>query len=128
MGQLSKPIMTPVGVAYRSFHDTDANALKAAQWAVKLFGGQASAFQIIGPGRKGYYEAAILATVPETATCLAKDKSRDTSWHGTPEHAYVLFDDLETPIGLYFHKKGLFLKLKAGIKPFYDYGELSLVQ
>jgi hypothetical protein len=127
MGELSKPIMTPVGVGYRSQHDSVETALKSAQWAVKLFHGQSSELNIIGPGRKGKYEAAILAKVPENASCIQARKGADTSWFQTLEIAYVLFDALETPIILYFHKRDLFLK--PGTKPpIYGYGEISLDQ
>jgi hypothetical protein len=120
-------MMTPVGVAYRSMHDTVESALKSSQWAVKLFGGQASELNVIGPGNKGKYESAILAKVPEGASCIQPRKNADTSWFQTPEHAYVLFDALETPIALYFHKRDLFLK--PGTKPpIYGYGEISLDQ
>jgi hypothetical protein len=131
MGELSKPMMTPVGVAYRSQHDTVDFALRSAQWAVKLFGGiapvTASELNIIGPGRKGKYEAAVLAAMPAGASCIQARKNADTSWFQTPELAYVLFDALETPVALYFHKRELFLK--PGTKPpVYGYGEISLDQ
>lgn len=127
MGELSKPIMTPVGVAYRSLHDTVEFALKSSQWAVKLFGGQASELNVIGPGNKGKYESAILAKMPEGASCIKARKDADTSWFQTPERAYVLFDALETPVILYFYKRDLFLK--PGTKPpIYGYGEISLEQ
>lgn len=131
MGELSKPIMTPVGVAYRSLHDSAEVALKSAQWAVKLFGGlapmSASELNIIGPGRLGKYEAAVLATVPAGVSCVQPRKNQDTSWFQTPEHAYVLFDALETPVALYFHKRDVFLK--PGTKPpIFGYGEISLDQ
>jgi hypothetical protein len=131
MGELSKPIMTPVGVAYRSQHDTVESAVKSAQWAVKLFGAlshmSTSELNIIGPGKKGKYESAVLATVPPGAQCIQPRKNADTSWFSTPEPAYVLFNDLETPIVIYFHKRDLFLK--PGTKPpIYGYGEISLDQ
>jgi len=127
MGELSKPIMTPVGVAYRSLHDSVEVALKSAQWAVKLFGGQASELNIIGPGRKGKYESSILAKMPQGASCVQARKNADTSWFGEPELCYVLFDALETPVALYFHKREVFLK--PGTKPpIYGYGEISLDQ
>jgi hypothetical protein len=127
MGELSKPTMTPVGVAYRSQHDTVESALKSGQWAVKLFGGAASELNVIGPGNKGKYESAILAVMPAVASCIQPRKSADTSWFLAPEHAYVLFDALETPVALYFYKRGLFLK--PGTKPpVYGYGEISLDQ
>jgi hypothetical protein len=127
MGELSKPIMTPVGVAYRSMHDSVEFALKSSQWAVKLFGGQCSELNVIGPGNKGKYESAILAKVPESASCIKARKDADKSWFQTPEQAYVLFDSLETPIVLYFFKRDLFLK--PGTKPpIYGYGEISLEQ
>ena len=127
MGELSKPTMTPVGVAYRSQHDTVESALKSAQWAVKLFGGEASELNVIGPGNKGKYESAILGTVPAVASCVAARKGADTSWFQTPEKAYVLFDAMEMPIALYFYERDLFLK--PGTKPpIYGYGEISLDQ
>lgn len=127
MGELSKPIMTPVGVAYRSLHDSVDVALKSAQWAVKLFGGQASELNIIGPGKLGKYESAVLATVPAGASCVQARKNADTAWFQTPELAYVLFDALETPVALYFHKRDVFLK--PGTKPpIFGYGEISLDQ
>ncbi|HEY8040878.1 MAG TPA: hypothetical protein VIF15_13830 [Polyangiaceae bacterium] len=127
MGELSRPIMTPVGVVYRSLHDAEGPALKAAQWAVALFGGATSSFNLVGPGRKGKYEAAIMATVPAGATCLQPRKGADASWFSTPEIAYVLFDSLETPCALYFHKRELFLK--PGTKPpIYGYQEMSTEQ
>jgi hypothetical protein len=127
MGELSKPIMTPVGVAYRSQHDTVEVALKSAQWAVKLFGGAASELHIIGPGRKGKYESTIVVAMPAGAACIQPRKNADTSWFSTPELAYVLFDALETPVALYFHKRDVFVK--PGTKPpVYGYGEISLDQ
>ena len=105
--------MTPVGVVYRSFFDTQANALKSSEWAVKLFGGETSAFNVIGPGRKGFYEAAIRITVPQGANCLKPRKGADDEWQKTPEHAYVLFDPLETPLALYFHNRQFLLKPKT---------------
>jgi hypothetical protein len=127
MGELSRPIMTPVGVAYRSQHDNVEAALKSAQWAVKLFGGECSELNIVGPGKKGKYEAAILARMPAGASCIQPRKNADTSWFGTPELAYVLFDALETPIVIYFHKRDVFVK--PGTKPpIYGYGEISLDQ
>jgi len=113
MGELSKPIMTPVGVVYRCFFDTQANALKSSEWAVKLFGGETSAFNVIGPGRKGFYEAAIRFKVPQGAQCLKPRKGADDEWQKSPEHAYVLFDSLETPIALYFHDREFVIKLKS---------------
>jgi hypothetical protein len=104
MGELSKPFMTPLGVMYRSLCDTDAQALKYASWAVKLFGGEASLQNIIGPGRKGCYEASVLATIPEGTKLLKPRSTNDLSWISTPEQAYVFFDALETPASLYFHK------------------------
>jgi hypothetical protein len=131
MGELSKPIMTPVGVAYRSLHDTVEVAMKSSQWAAKLFGGMApvqmSELTIIGPGKKGKYESTVTTIVPANATCIQDRKSADKSWFQTPELAYVLFDALETPVAFYFHKRDLFLK--PGTKPpVYGYGEISLDQ
>jgi hypothetical protein len=127
MGELSKPTMTPVGVAYRSQHDTVESALKSALWAVKLFGGEASELNIIGPGNKGRFESAILCTVPAGATCIKARKGADSSWFQIPERAYVLFDALEMPVILYFHKRDLFVK--PGTKPpIYGYGEISVEQ
>jgi hypothetical protein len=131
MGELSKPIMTPVGVAYRSLHDSVEPAMKSAQWAIKLFGGiapvSASELNIIGPGKKGKYESSVLTVMPANASCIQARKNADQSWFQTPELAYVLFDALETPIVFYFHKRDLFLK--PGTKPpVYGYGEISLDQ
>ncbi len=131
MGELSKPMMTPVGVAYRSLHDSVEVAMKSSQWAAKLFGGLApvamSELNIIGPGKKGKYESTVLTVVPAGASCIHARKNADTSWFQTPELAYVLFDALETPIIFYFHKRDLFLK--PGTKPpVYGYGEISLDQ
>jgi hypothetical protein len=127
MGELSRPIMTPVGVAYRSQHDTVESALKSAKWAATLFGGQYSELNIIGPGKKGKYESAILARMPDGASCIQPRKNADASWFQTPELAYVLFDALEMPIVVYFHKRDVFLK--PGTKPpIYGYGEISLDQ
>jgi hypothetical protein len=105
--------MTPLGVVYRSLCASQAEALKYSEWAAKLFGGDANAFTIVGPGVKGFYEAAIRATVPANATCVKRPK-RDwpSDWYSTPEHAYVLFNDLETPIALYFDARELVLKPK----------------
>ena len=127
MGELSKPIMTPVGVGYRSLHDTVEVALKSAKWGVNLFGGATSELNIIGPGKKGKYESAIIVGMPANATCVQARKNADTSWFSKPELAYILFDALETPIIVYFHKRDLFLK--PGTKPpIYGYGEISLDQ
>jgi hypothetical protein len=127
MGELSKPIMTPVGVGYRSLHDTVEVALKSAKWAVSLFGGAASELTIIGPGKKGKYESTIRVAMPAGASCVQARKNADTSWFPTAELAYVLFDALETPIIVYFHKRDVFLK--PGTKPpIYGYGEISLDQ
>jgi hypothetical protein len=116
MGELSKPFMTPVGVFYRSFHDTEGHAFKAAEWAVKLFGGKTTPFNTIGPTKKGFYESGILATVPEDAE-WAKPPRKDTdkSWWSEPTHAYVFFDEYDAPSGLYFYKHELVMK--PGRKP-----------
>jgi hypothetical protein len=127
MGEISKPIMTPVGVAYRALHDSVETALKSSQWAVKLFGGSSSELNVIGPGKLGKYEAAVLFAMPPNAACVQARKNADISWFGTPELAYVLYDNLETPIALYFNKRDVFLK--PGSKPpIYGYGEISLDQ
>jgi hypothetical protein len=131
MGELSKPFMTPVGVAYRSLHDSVDVAMKSAQWAAKLFGGLApvsmSELNIIGPGKKGKYESAVLTVIPAGAACIHARKNADTSWFQTAELAYVLFDALETPVIFYFHKRDVFFK--PGTKPpVYGYGEISLDQ
>ena len=127
MGEISKPIMTPVGVAYRALHDNVADALKSSQWAVKLFGGSASELNVIGPGKLGKYEAAVIFTMPTNATCVQPRKNADKGWFGEPEHGYVLYDNLETPVAIYFHKRDVFLK--PGTKPpIYGYGEISLDQ
>lgn len=127
MGELSKPIMTPVGVAYRSLHDSVETALKCSQWAVKLFGGACSELNIVGPGKLGKYEATVVRAMPAGVSCVQARKNADTSWFETPELAYVLYDALETPVALYFHKRDVFLK--PGTKPpIYGYGEISLDQ
>jgi hypothetical protein len=127
MGELSKPIMTPVGVAYRALHDSPETALKSSQWAVKLFGGAASELNVVGPGKLGKYEAAVMFAMPANASCVQARKNADTAWFGTPELAYVLYDALETPVAIYFHKRDVFLK--PGTKPpIYGYGEISLDQ
>ncbi len=127
MGELSKPIMTPVGVGYRSLHDSVETALKSAKWYTNLYGGTSSELNIIGPGKKGKYEASVTAIIPPSATCVQPRKNADASWFSTPELAYVLFDALETPVALYFHKRDVFVK--PGTKPpIYGYGEISLEQ
>jgi hypothetical protein len=121
MGELSKPIMTPVGVVYRSFHDSVAHALKSGEWAAKLFGGAATAFHVIGPSSKGY-EAAIMASVPADVQDVKPRKTpSDGAWESTPEIAYVLYDSIETPIALYFHQHELVLKpiSKPPMKAYY---------
>jgi hypothetical protein len=111
MAQLSDPIMTPLGVVYRSFCNNQDEALKYAQWAVKLFGGDASAFRVIGPSTKGFYEAAIMATVPEGTKLIKPPKKMpSTAWQKEPAHAYVLFDNLEQPLALYFFEHELVVK------------------
>jgi hypothetical protein len=59
--------MTPLGVLYRSYCYNQDEALKCAEWAVKLFGGSTAAFHQLGPNGKGFYEAVVLATVPAGA-------------------------------------------------------------
>jgi len=112
MGELSKPIMSPLGVIYKCFHDSEAHALKSAQWAAKLFVGSALPFNIIGPGKKGMFEAGMMLTVPPTAKNMKPRKTpeADESWMQQPEHCYVLYDALETPIAVYFHKHDLICK------------------
>ncbi len=111
MGELSKPMMTPLGVLYRSLCDSDREALKYAEWAVKLFGGEASQLNLVGPNPKGMFEAGLLATVPATAKCMkARKAGEDTSWYATPEKACVLFDALETPAAFYFPARDLLFK------------------
>ena len=112
MGELTKPIMSPLGVIYRSFHESEAHALKSASWAVKLFGGTAAPFNTIGPGTRGYYEAGMMLMIPPTAQCMKARKTpeADTEWQTRPEHGYVLYDALETPIAVYFHKHDLICK------------------
>jgi hypothetical protein len=39
-----------------------------------------------------------------------RKKPEPTDWFQTPELAYVLFDSIETPTALYFHKRDLLLK------------------
>jgi hypothetical protein len=112
MGQLSAPIMTPLGVVYRSLCNNQGEALKYAEWAVKLFGGTASAFYVIGPGPKGFYEAAILGNVPTNAKQIKPPAKERPEWQDAPAQAYVLFDDTETPLALYFHEHNLLLKPK----------------
>jgi hypothetical protein len=112
MGQISSPIMTPLGVAYRSYHDTAANALKYSEWGVKVLGGEASGTTIFGPGRKGFYEAGILVAVPvDKVTCVNPDPKKDLSWQTTPSQAYVLFDELEVPLFIYFPLKRYLVKV-----------------
>lgn len=111
MGELSKPMMTPLGVLYRSLCDSDREALKYAEWAVKLFGGETSQLNLVGPNPKGMFEAGVLATISPDAKCMKPRKAgEDTSWYATPEQACVLFDALETPAALYFHKRDLLYK------------------
>lgn len=110
MGELSKPIMTPLGVVYRSMMDTAGHALKSSEWAVKMWGGTATTFNVIGPGKRGFYEAAILAKVPPEAKCVKPRKDPPIDWMQEPAHAYVLFDALETPLVLYFYKHELLYK------------------
>jgi hypothetical protein len=105
MGDLSKPIMSPVGVIYRAFHYSEAHALKSSEWAVKMFGGQTTAFDMIGPGKKGFYEAAVrIALPPDTQNVKPRKNPGDTSWMAEPQHAYVFYNDLEEPLALYFHQ------------------------
>ena len=105
--------MTPLGVVYRSFCYTRDEALKYSQWAEKLFGGLASDFYVVGPNQKGFYEAAILASVPPGAKCIKKPKDAvSEEWQQKPEEAYVLFDDTTTPLALYFDKRELLVKPK----------------
>jgi hypothetical protein len=111
MGQLSAPIKTPLGVVYRTLC-SDAEALEYAEWAVKLFGGTTSAFHIIGPGARGFYEAAILATVPAGTKQIKPQSDERPAWQDAPAQAYVLYDDNEGPIALYFHEHKLLVKPK----------------
>ena len=113
MGELSRPIMTPLGVVYRSICYSQAEALKHGEWAVKKFGGSTAAFHQIGPSPKNFFEPGMLGTVPPTAKCVKKSKEpADTGWYSVPEHACILVDDTSTPIALYFEKYGLLLKPK----------------
>jgi hypothetical protein len=127
MGQLSKPIMSPVGVVYRCLHESEAHALKSAQWAVKLFGGSVTNFNIIGPGKSGMFEAAVMNTVPPGTACAKGRKNADISWFGEQAHAYVLYNDLETPLVLYFFKHEVLLKPSLN-PPMYAFHEISLEQ
>jgi hypothetical protein len=113
MGELSRPIMTPLGVVYRNLCYAQVEALNHGEWAVKLFGGSTAAFHQIGPNMKGFYEPGVLATVPAGVRCVKKSKEpADTGWYSVPEVACVLVDDTSTPIALYFEKRGLLLKPK----------------
>ena len=111
MGELSKPIMSPVGVVYRAFHDSEANALKSASWAVKKFGGETSAFDILGPGKKGYYESAIRIILPaDTQNVKPRKNPVDMSWQAEPQQAYIFYNELEEPLALYFIKHEIIWK------------------
>jgi hypothetical protein len=123
MGQLTKPFMTPVGVFYRSFHDTEGHAMKASEWAVKLFGGKVTGFAIVS--RQKGYESGIMATVPENAENVKPRKDADKSWYSEPTHAIVFFDELETPSGLYFFKHELVMKPGRN-PPFIAYVSIEL--
>jgi hypothetical protein len=113
MGELSRPIMTPLGVVYRNICYPQAEALKNAEWAVKVFGGSTAAFHQFGPNGKGFYEPGILATVPVGARVVKKSaEPADTGWYSVPEQACVLVDATSTPIALYFEKRGLLVKPK----------------
>jgi hypothetical protein len=110
MGELQKPMMTPLGVLYRAYHDSEGHAFKSSEWAVKLFGGAVTSANMIGPGRKGYYEAAIMAKVPAEVQNVKPRKDANIDWQKDPTHAYVLYDSLETPLALYFYKHELLYK------------------
>ncbi len=125
MGEISKPIMTAVGVLYRNFHDSEVNALKSAVWATTLFGGKATSFDLIGPGKKGYYEAAILATVPANVQNVKPRKDAPTDWFQTPTQAYVFFDKYEQPAALFFYKYDLWVK-PTTTPPMMGYQAMSL--
>lgn len=113
MGELSRPIMTPLGVVYRSICYNQAEALAHGEWAAKMFGGSTASFHQVGPNQKGFFEPGILGMVPTSAKCVKKSKEpADTSWYQVPEHACVLVDDTSTPIALYFEARGLLLKPK----------------
>jgi hypothetical protein len=127
MGELSKPIMSPVGVVYRSFHDSEGNALKFAEWAKKTWGGDISAQRIIGPGKKGFYESAMMAQVAPGAQNVKPRKDAPTEWMSSLAHAYILFNALEEPIVLYFHEHELFYKPKS-TPPMIGYMYLAMDQ
>ena len=113
MGELSRPIMTPLGVVYRSICYAQAEALSHGEWAASLFGGSTAGFHQFGPNPKGYFEPGMLGTVPAGAKCVKKPQEPDDeSWYGTPEHACVLVDDTSKPIALYFPNRGLLVKPK----------------
>lgn len=128
MGDISKPIMTPVGVIYRLLCFTEAEAMKYAEWGVKLWGGTATPFNLLGPGAKGCYEAVIFTTIPPNAKVVKSRKAGDdTSWHSTPEPAVVLYDSVEAPNALYFHKREIVYKPSLN-PPMWAYHTLSLDQ
>jgi hypothetical protein len=120
MAELSTPIMTPLGLVYRIFFGSNDEALKFAEWAKGILGGVASPVSVFGPGPKGRYEAGLLATVPKGAKCLKRRKGVSEAWMKTPEPAYVLFNEKETPIALYFHERELLFMLQDG-KPITAY-------
>ena len=113
MGELSRPIMTPLGVVYRCICYDQSEAVRYGEWAVKTFGGQSStsAFHQFGPNQKGFYEPGVIATVPANAKCVKKAENTDsTDWYATPEQAHVLVDATSTPFALFFDQRGLLLK------------------
>jgi hypothetical protein len=128
MGEISKPIMTPVGVVYRLLCPTEAAAMKYSAWAAKMFGGTFSPLNLVGPGTKGYYEAVVVTTIaPNAKVVKPRAKGDDVSWHATPEPALVLYDSLESPSALYFHKREIVYK-NTLTPPMWAYHTLSLEQ
>lgn len=107
--------MTPLGVLYKSHHDSESAAMKFAEWGVKVFGGAATPFDLIGPGAKGFYESAMRLIVPENVQWVKEPWETDLSWMKKLELAYILFDSLEVPTALYFHQHETLLK--PGVSP-----------
>ena len=128
MGEISKPIMTPVGVVYRLLCASEAEAMKYSSWGMKMFLGTCSPLNLVGPGSKGFYEAVVVTTIPENAKVVKSRKSGDDiSWHSTPEPAVLLYDSLEAPSALYFHKREVVYKNTLN-PPMWAYFSLSLEQ
>ena len=128
MGELSKPMMTPVGVVYRLLCPSEAEAMKYSAWGVKMFGGTCNPLNLVGPGSKGYYEAVVITTIAPNAKVVKPRKSGDDiSWHSTPEPAVLLYDSLAAPSALYFHKREVVYK-NTLTPPMWAYHTLSLEQ